>query len=53
MAASTLGGTVIPFLIQDRPVLKWSWEKFGPTVISRIEDRANDTINPQKDPCDV
>lgn len=39
VAVTTLATTVVPVLLQDRPVLKWTWDKIGPRVVTRVTDR--------------
>lgn len=46
---STVTTTVVPVLIQDRPVLKWTWGKLGPVIETRVEDRINDRLLPPEE----
>lgn len=36
---SVLISTVIPHLVMDRPVIKWTWDKYGPMIVDAAEDR--------------
>jgi hypothetical protein len=31
--------SVIPMLVEDRPVIKWSWDNLGPTIVTIAQDR--------------
>jgi len=36
---------VIPFLLQDRPVLSAVWGKFGPTIVDVAKNRIDDKLD--------
>lgn len=49
-AVTTVATTVIPVIVQDRPILKWTWGRFGPVIETRIRDRIEDRLAPQPIP---
>jgi hypothetical protein len=31
--------TAIPYAIHDRPMIRWTWDKLGPVIVNRANDR--------------
>lgn len=31
--------SVIPMLVAERPVIRWGWDKLGPTVVDIAQDK--------------
>lgn len=51
--ATTVATTVVPVMLQDRPVLRWTWGKLGPVVETRVAKRINDRLNPPEVDVDI
>lgn len=47
LVVTTVATTVVPVLVQDRPILKWTWNRFGPVIETRVKDRVQDRLDPQ------
>jgi len=39
IALSFAISTAIPYLLQDKPKLKWAWDNFGPRIVDVAKDR--------------
>ena len=39
---SAVASLAIPWFVQDKPVLKWTWNKFGPVFVDSIKDKVKD-----------
>lgn len=42
LAISAAASTAVPYALQDRPVLRWTWDRFGPVVVDMAEERIDD-----------
>lgn len=42
---SVLVSTAIPHMVQDKPRIKWVWDKLGPMVVDAAEDRIETHLN--------
>lgn len=50
---TTVATTVVPVMLQDRPVLRWTWGRFGPVVQTRVIDRVQDRLAPPEVDVDI
>jgi hypothetical protein len=50
---TTVATTVVPVMLQDRPVLRWTWGKFGPVIQTRVADRVQDRLAPPEVDVDI
>ncbi len=50
---TTVATTVVPVMLQDRPVLRWTWGKFGPVIETRVADRIQDRLAPPEVDVDI
>jgi hypothetical protein len=37
--------SVIPFVLQDKPVLSGAWGRFGPVIVDAAKDRVGDALD--------
>ena len=38
LGVTVLGTTILPWVLQSRPALAWTWDKVGPRVVERATD---------------
>jgi hypothetical protein len=46
LAIAAVGGSLVPLLLVDRPVLRLTWDRLGPRVVNRVTERVTDRIAP-------
>jgi hypothetical protein len=44
LAITTAATVAIPYLVQDRPRLKWAFDKLGPRVVDVTTDKVDDYL---------